>query len=118
MSDDGNAAVFVGTLLESGQSVTLCQVCLPQFMVTMLEGITGVPVGAVIDQMTQAAADEATTLEPETALDVVTHPADDDDDDDELIPGMVNGDADIDTDTDDDMDTDATAEGDTPAALS
>ena len=48
MNEDGNAAVFVGTLLDSGDSVTLCPPCLVGWAVGIVEGGTGLPVSDII----------------------------------------------------------------------
>jgi len=42
MSGDGNAAVFVGTMLETGDSVELCDVCLVAWAAALLQAMTGV----------------------------------------------------------------------------
>jgi len=47
--DDGNAAVFIGTNFDTGESVTLCPPCLVSWCATIVEGMTGVPVSALID---------------------------------------------------------------------
>ena len=47
--DDGNAAVFIGTNLDTGETVTLCPPDLVSWCATIVEGMTGVPVSALID---------------------------------------------------------------------
>ena len=47
-SDDGNAATFIGTNLDTGESVTLCPPCLLQFCGTIVEGMTGLPVNELL----------------------------------------------------------------------
>lgn len=47
--DDGNAAIFTGTNFDTGDSVMLCPPCLVSFCATIIEGMTGVPVSALID---------------------------------------------------------------------
>jgi len=42
MSEDGNPAVFVGTMLENGESVRLCDVCLVAWAASVLNLMTGV----------------------------------------------------------------------------
>lgn len=42
MSDDGRPAVFVGTMLETGDSVALCDVCLVGWVAAVLNVMTGV----------------------------------------------------------------------------
>lgn len=47
MSNDGNAAVFVGTFLENGDSVALCGECLPGFAIALTAGMTGTDIEAL-----------------------------------------------------------------------
>jgi len=54
--DDGNAAVFIGTNFDTGESVTLCPPCLVSWCATIVEGMTGVPVSALIDSLNQTEA--------------------------------------------------------------
>lgn len=42
MSNDGNAAVFVGTFLENGDSVALCDACMVPWAAAVLEVTTGI----------------------------------------------------------------------------
>ena len=49
MNDDGNAAIFVGTNFDTGESVTVCPACMVSFCAAIVEGMTGVPVSALID---------------------------------------------------------------------
>jgi hypothetical protein len=42
MSQDGNQAVFVGTMLETGDGFTLCDTCLVAWAAAMLQSMTGV----------------------------------------------------------------------------
>src|SRR5271170_7582483 len=42
MSDDGNTAVFVGTMLETGDGVALCDNCLVAWAAALLNVMTGV----------------------------------------------------------------------------
>lgn len=44
MSDDGNPAIFVGTFLQNGDAVALCEDCLPQFAVAIAAQMTGIEV--------------------------------------------------------------------------
>lgn len=48
-SDDGNLAIFIGTNLETGDSQTLCPLCMVQFFGTIIEGMTGLPVNALLE---------------------------------------------------------------------
>ena len=63
MSDDGNLAVFIGTNLDTGDTVTLCPPCLIQFCATIVESSTGVPVTQLI------AIDAELGVEPEDEID-------------------------------------------------
>lgn len=42
MSEDGRPAVFVGTMLETGDSVALCDICLVGWAAALLNVMTGV----------------------------------------------------------------------------
>lgn len=42
MSNDGNRATFVGTFLETGDGVTLCEQCLPDFMGAVMAQMLGI----------------------------------------------------------------------------
>lgn len=42
MSDDGNQAVFVGTMLQTGDAVALCDECLVAWSAALLNAMTGV----------------------------------------------------------------------------
>ena len=48
-SEDGNLAIFIGTNLETGDSQTLCPLCMVQFFGTIIEGMTGLPVNALLE---------------------------------------------------------------------
>ena len=58
MSDDGNAAVFVGTFLQDGSSVALCNDCLPQFMVAVLAQTEGIEIEALTAEIIRLAGNE------------------------------------------------------------
>jgi hypothetical protein len=62
--EDGKNAVFVGTFLESGTSITACEDHLIDFVVSLSEQLTG---AAVID-FVAASALVAKTAEPEVTL--------------------------------------------------
>lgn len=53
-SDDGNAATFIGTFIETQQGVRVCDDCLPLFMATMFQEVTGVDMSPAIAIWTQA----------------------------------------------------------------
>lgn len=93
MSDDGNAAVFTGTNFDTGQSVMLCGPCLVSFCAAIVEGMTGLPVAAL--------------------LDTVGEPAPSDETDDDYGPGVVEIPAEDETD---DADADESPE-DSPAIV-
>lgn len=42
VSEDGNKATFIGTFLESGDNVRLCDECMPNFCAAVFERMTGV----------------------------------------------------------------------------
>lgn len=48
MSDDGNNAVFVGTMLETGDAVALCNECLVGWSAALLSVMTGIDPGPFI----------------------------------------------------------------------
>lgn len=69
MSQDGNTAVFVGTMLETGDSVALCDECLVMWSAALLSTMTGIdptPFIAAIseDEVDPASAPGAPTDEP------------------------------------------------------
>jgi hypothetical protein len=71
MSADGNQAVFIGTNLDTGDTVTLCPSCLTQFCATIVEAQTGVPVTEFIAIATEPVAEpepveQATPVAPES----------------------------------------------------
>ena len=74
-SDDGNAATFIGTNLDTGESVTLCPPCLLQFCGTIVEGMTGLPVNELLRDapaVVEASDDEVVIVEVEgDELDVI-----------------------------------------------
>lgn len=42
MSEDGNVAVFVGTMLQTGDAVALCDQCMVPWAAAVLQSMTGV----------------------------------------------------------------------------
>ena len=64
-NDDGKAAVFIGTMLESGLAITVCAECLSGFCAAVLTEFTGAPVGELIAHQLEileaAARDEGAT---------------------------------------------------------
>lgn len=72
MNDDGNLAIFIGTNLESGDTVTVCPDCLVAFCTAIVEGMTGMPV-------TQLLA----SFEEQVAAGLEEQPEDNDDSHDE-----------------------------------
>ena len=84
-SDDGNTAVFTGTNFDTGQSVMLCAQCLVSFCATSVEGMTGLPVNALLDSASEMATPEATdedTAEDTDAEDTDAEDTDAEDTDD------------------------------------
>lgn len=74
MSDDGNAAVFVGTMLATGDAVALCDECLVGWAAALLNVMTGVDptpfIQAISDTPPDAPAVEADVpFEPAAATD-------------------------------------------------
>lgn len=67
MSDDGRPAVFVGTMLQTGDSVALCDECLVMWAAAVLNTMTGVdpaPFLAAISEDVPTTAEGAPTDEP------------------------------------------------------
>ena len=73
MSDDGNAAVFVGTFLQNGDAVALCGDCLPQFAVAVAANTTGVPVDALAAAVAKLEAEHA-DMQPSDPAEVAAPP--------------------------------------------
>ena len=78
MSGDGRPAVFVGTLLQTGQAVALCDECLVPWAAALLQGMTGVDatpfIAAIADDVdaTPLTAEDEQTMRaqpPETPPD-------------------------------------------------
>jgi len=95
MNDDGNAAIFVGTNFDTGQSITVCPPCLVSFCATIVEGMTGVPVAALIDaaqsgELELVADGDLTTDEVMEIESVMTDRANADEIDDESGSAIVN----------------------------
>lgn len=61
--EDGKNAVFVGTFLESGTSITACEDHLIDFVVSLSEQLTGLPVITFVADHQQAATDDATPVD-------------------------------------------------------
>lgn len=72
MSDDGNAAVFVGTFLQDGSSVALCNDCLPQFMVAVLAQMEGIEIEALAAEIVRLAGNQPD--DPAAAASEVAYP--------------------------------------------
>lgn len=67
MSEDGNPAVFVGTMLQTGDSVALCDNCLANWAVAVVSTMTGIdpaPFIAAISEDAPTTAEGAPTDEP------------------------------------------------------
>lgn len=93
--DDGQVAVFIGTNLNTGDTVTLCAEDLVTFCATLIEGMTGVPVPALLEadaELARSIVDEPLTDDeaaPEVEADEVN------------IADLIDAGDDV-TDTDDD----------------
>jgi hypothetical protein len=61
--EDGKNAVFVGTFLESGTSITACEDHLIDFVVSLSEQLTGAPVITFVADHQQASTDDLTPVE-------------------------------------------------------
>ena len=61
-NDDGNPAMFIGTNLDTGSTVTLCPSCLLQFCGVIVEGMTGMPVNELIAEMATSSDEPAETI--------------------------------------------------------
>lgn len=64
MSNDGNTATFVGTMLESGDGFTLCDECLVAWSAALLQAMTGVDPAPFLAAVSD---DEVTVEEVEAA---------------------------------------------------
>jgi hypothetical protein len=53
MSGDGRQAVFVGTMLQTGDAVALCDECLVMWTAALLQTMTGVDPGPFIAAMSE-----------------------------------------------------------------
>jgi hypothetical protein len=60
MNEDGNRAVFIGTSLMDGSSVTLCDGCLVAFAGAIIEGALGIPYTVLIGAVPDANGEEDT----------------------------------------------------------
>lgn len=70
MSNDGRPAVFVGTFLQNGDTVALCEDCLPQFLTAVLAQMTGVEIGrlaAEIARLSDGAPEDPAAVAAEMA---------------------------------------------------
>jgi hypothetical protein len=74
ISDDGNKATFIGTFLETGDNVRLCDDCMPQFCAAVFERMTGVDMAPAIYLASQEG--QASGLEPEGSPGEVAYPPD------------------------------------------
>lgn len=67
MSDDGRPAVFVGTMLQTGDSVALCDECMVPWAAAILNAMTGVdptPFLQAVSEDVPTSAESAPTDEP------------------------------------------------------
>lgn len=58
MSNDGQQAVFVGTFLQNGDAVALCEDCLPAFTATITADMFGVDGQQLLTWLQENAGDE------------------------------------------------------------
>lgn len=65
MSDDGNPAVFVGTMLQTGDAVALCDECLVPWAAALLNAMTGVDPTPFLIAISDDAGSELTVEEVE-----------------------------------------------------
>ena len=66
MAEDGQAAVFVGTFLQNGQSVAVCDEHLVYFAADTLHTMTGVDPAPFIAAISDEQPEEVDPMEPET----------------------------------------------------
>lgn len=77
MSDDGRPAVFVGTMLQTGDSVALCDECMVPWAAAILNAMTGVdptPFLAAVSEDVPTTAEGAPTDEPPAPAPADTDP--------------------------------------------
>jgi hypothetical protein len=59
MSNDGKQAVFIGTFMETGDAVALCEDCLPAFTATVTADMFGVDGAQLLEWLKANQGDEA-----------------------------------------------------------
>lgn len=59
MSDDGNPAVFVGTMLQTGDAVALCDECMVPWCAAVLQTMTGIDATPFIAAISNGEPDDA-----------------------------------------------------------
>lgn len=90
MSEDGRQAVFVGTMLQTGDAVALCDECLVMWAAALLQAMTGVDPQPFIAAMSETdPAGDATAGAP-TDEPPAPAPADTDDDADPPANGRTS----------------------------
>lgn len=67
MSDDGNPAVFVGTMLQTGDAVALCDDCMVPWTAAVLYSMTGIDPTPFLAAASDDAGGELTVEEVEAA---------------------------------------------------
>ncbi len=78
-NDDGNLAIFIGTNLDTGSTVTLCPPCLLQFCGVIVEGMTGMPVNDLINEMATPSDEPTKTItDPDSMSSPVMDPPSED----------------------------------------
>lgn len=63
MSDDGNTAVFIGTYLESGETIAVCDECMVAWSAAMLNAMTGVDPTPFLQAISEDAPEEVPPAE-------------------------------------------------------
>jgi hypothetical protein len=61
MSQDGNAAVFIGTFLQTGQPVAVCDECMVPWAAAVLQGMTGVDPAPFLQAISEPDSAESPT---------------------------------------------------------
>lgn len=64
MSDDGNTAVFIGTYLESGETIAVCDECMVAWSAAMLNAMTGIDPTPFLQAISEDAPEEVPPAEP------------------------------------------------------
>lgn len=90
MSEDGRQAVFVGTMLQTGDAVALCDECLVMWAAALLSTMTGVDPEPFLRAISQADPAGDTTAGAPSDEPPAPAPADNDPDADPSVPGRTS----------------------------